>query len=40
MMIYKGYEAAVEYAEGVEIFHGAVVNLRHVITFRRGPYRT
>ena len=34
MMTYKGYEAAVEYDEDAEIFHGEVVNLRDVITFQ------
>jgi predicted HicB family RNase H-like nuclease len=33
MMLYKGYEAAVEYNEDAEIFHGEVINLRDVITF-------
>ena len=32
-MTYKGYEAAVEYDEDAEIFHGEVMNLRDVITF-------
>ena len=34
MMTYKGYEAAVEYDEDAEIFHGEVMNLRDVITFQ------
>jgi predicted HicB family RNase H-like nuclease len=34
MMTYKGYEAAVEYDEDAEIFHGEVINLRDVITFQ------
>ena len=34
MMRYKGYEAAVEYDEDAEIFHGDVINLRDVITFQ------
>jgi predicted HicB family RNase H-like nuclease len=34
MMGYKGYEAAVEYDDEVEIFHGEVINLRDVITFQ------
>ena len=33
-MIYKGYEAVVEYDEDAELFHGEVVNLRDVITFQ------
>jgi predicted HicB family RNase H-like nuclease len=33
-MRYKGYEAVVEYDEDAGIFHGEVVNLRDVITFR------
>ncbi len=33
-MHYNGYEAAVEYDEEAEIFHGEVVNLRDVITFQ------
>jgi predicted HicB family RNase H-like nuclease len=33
-MTYKGYEAAVEYDEDAEIFHGEVMNLRDVITFQ------
>ena len=33
-MIYKGYEAVVEYDEAAELFHGEVVNLRDVITFQ------
>ncbi len=38
MMTYKGYEAAVEYDEDAEIFHGEVINLRDVITFQ-GRFR-
>jgi hypothetical protein len=34
MMTYKGYEAAVEYDDDSEIFHGEVINLRDVITFQ------
>ena len=34
MMTYKGYEAAVEYDEDAELFHGEVINLRDVITFQ------
>ena len=34
MMTYKGYEAAVEYDERAEIFHGEVINLRDVVTFQ------
>ncbi len=34
MMSYKAYEAAVEYDEDAEIFHGEVINLRDVITFQ------
>lgn len=33
-MIYKGYQAQIEYDEEAEIFHGEVVNLRDVITFQ------
>jgi predicted HicB family RNase H-like nuclease len=32
-MHYKGYEAAVEYDEETESFHGEVADLRDVITF-------
>jgi predicted HicB family RNase H-like nuclease len=32
-MIYKGYEAVVEYDEGADLFHGEVMNTRDVITF-------
>ncbi|WP_246660205.1 hypothetical protein [Rhizobium sp. FKL33] len=34
IMRYKGYEAAVDYDEEAEIFHGEVANLRDVITFQ------
>ncbi|MDF5730540.1 MAG: type II toxin-antitoxin system HicB family antitoxin [Rhizonema sp. PD38] len=34
MMIYKGYEAIVEFDDDAEIFHGEVINLRDVITFQ------
>jgi predicted HicB family RNase H-like nuclease len=34
MLTYKGYEAAVEYNEDAQIFHGDVINLRDVITFQ------
>jgi predicted HicB family RNase H-like nuclease len=34
LMTYKGCEAAVEYDEDAEIFHGEVINLRDVITFQ------
>ena len=34
MMTYTGYQAAVEYDEDAEIFHGEVINLRDVITFQ------
>jgi predicted HicB family RNase H-like nuclease len=34
MMTFKSYEAAVEYDEDAEIFHGEVINLRAVITFQ------
>jgi predicted HicB family RNase H-like nuclease len=34
MMTYKGHEAALEYHEDAEIFHGQVINLRDVITFQ------
>ncbi|WP_372424841.1 type II toxin-antitoxin system HicB family antitoxin [Salinarimonas chemoclinalis] len=33
-MTYKGYEAAVEYDEDAELFHGEVMNLRDVVTFQ------
>lgn len=33
-MTYKGYQAVVEYDEDAEIFHGAVLDLRDVITFQ------
>lgn len=33
-MHYKGYEAAVEFDEDAESFHGEVLNLRDVITFQ------
>ncbi len=32
-MIYKGYEAIVEYDEDAKILHGEVLNLKDVITF-------
>lgn len=32
-MKYKGYEAAVDFDEEIETFHGTVVNTRDVITF-------
>jgi predicted HicB family RNase H-like nuclease len=34
VMTYKGYEAAVEYDDEAETFHGEVMNLRDVITFQ------
>jgi predicted HicB family RNase H-like nuclease len=34
VMTYKGYEAAVEYNDDAEIFHGEVLNVRDVITFQ------
>jgi predicted HicB family RNase H-like nuclease len=34
MMMYKSYEAIVEYDEDADIFHGEVINLRDVITFQ------
>jgi predicted HicB family RNase H-like nuclease len=34
MMTYKGFEAAVEYDDDAEIFHGEAINLRDVITFQ------
>ena len=34
MMTFGSYEAAVEYDEEAEIFHGEVINLRDVITFQ------
>jgi predicted HicB family RNase H-like nuclease len=34
MMTCKRHEAAVEYDENAEIFHGEVINLRDVITFQ------
>jgi predicted HicB family RNase H-like nuclease len=33
-MKYKGYEAAVEFDEDANIFHGEVINTRDVITFQ------
>ena len=33
-MTYKGYQAAVEFDKDGEIFHGEVMNVRDVITFR------
>jgi len=33
-MIYKGYEATVEFDDDAEIFHGEIINLRDVITFQ------
>ena len=33
-MHYKGYEAAVEFDEDAEIFHGEVLDLRDVVTFQ------
>lgn len=30
----KGYEAAVAYDDDADLFHGEVVNTRHVITFQ------
>ncbi len=32
-MKYKNYEAAVEFDDEIEMFHGTVVNTRDVITF-------
>lgn len=34
MMTYKGYVGRVDYDDDAGIFHGAVVNLRDVITFQ------
>jgi predicted HicB family RNase H-like nuclease len=34
MMIYKSYEASVEFDDDADIFHGEVINLRDVITFQ------
>ncbi|WP_102959039.1 type II toxin-antitoxin system HicB family antitoxin [Mangrovicella endophytica] len=34
VMRYKAYEAAVEFDDEAEIFHGEVLNLRDVITFQ------
>ena len=34
MMRHDGYEATVEYDADAQIFHGEIVNLRDVITFR------
>lgn len=34
LMHYKGYEAAIEFDEDAETFHGEVINLRDVITFQ------
>jgi predicted HicB family RNase H-like nuclease len=33
-MKYKGYEAAVQFDEDANIFHGEVINTRDVITFQ------
>jgi predicted HicB family RNase H-like nuclease len=33
-MKYKGYEAAVQFDEGANVFHGEVINTRDVITFQ------
>ena len=33
-MMYKSYEARIDYDEEAEIFHGEVINLRDVITFQ------
>jgi predicted HicB family RNase H-like nuclease len=33
-MTFKSYEAALEYDEEAEIFHGEVISLRDVITFQ------
>ncbi len=32
-MKYKGYEAAVDFDDDMEMFHGVVINTRDVITF-------
>ncbi len=32
-MKYKGYEAAIDFDEEMEMFHGSVINTRDVITF-------
>jgi predicted HicB family RNase H-like nuclease len=34
MMTYKIYEAVVEYDADAAIFHGEVINMRDIITFR------
>src|SRR5215207_5402924 len=34
LMSYKGYEAVVEYDPDADLFHGAVINLRDVVTFQ------
>ncbi len=33
-MVYKGYEAVVEFDEKAKLFHGEVINTRDVITFQ------
>jgi predicted HicB family RNase H-like nuclease len=33
-MLYKGYEAKVQYDEDARIFHGDIINTRDVITFQ------
>ena len=33
MMKYKNYEATVDFDNELEMFHGAVINTRDVITF-------
>lgn len=33
-MKYKGYEASIRFDDGIEMFHGEIVNTRDVITFK------
>lgn len=34
LMHYKGYEAAIEFDEEADLFHGEIINLRDTITFQ------
>ena len=34
MFTYKGYIGKIDYEEGMDLFHGEVINTRDVITFR------
>jgi predicted HicB family RNase H-like nuclease len=35
MMAYKGYLAHITFDEQADLFHGAVINIRDVVTFQR-----